>query len=291
MNIPYNTDRYALRDCQVKVESLFINDVHKSTGVYIFPFHRHDDFLEISLVLEGEELIEFGHDEYTAKAGDMIIKNAGCLHQEIAGFDGDLLELSIGISGVKIDGLPENFLCDENMIPVVTLGDRMDVLRELFYSIYRMYKSSIITYTSTIRLALNSFLSFALQAADIEGKMKPRKQRTKMDKQIVEILQYIDENYTKQISLEDIAKAFYVSSYSLARKFKAETGYSVNQYIQIRRLGMAEQKLAFDDASIKEIAAECGYPNIKYFYSVFKIKTGHTPNEFRKLLRPEFEED
>ena len=128
---------------------------------------------------------------------------------------------------------------------------------------------------------------------DIKSGVRFAKERRKKkgDKQIEEIVRYIDENYSRQISLDDIAKTFFISPYYLSRKFKAEVGYTVNQYIQNLRLGKAEQRLAFEDTSIKTIAAECGFDNLKYFYSVFKVKTGHTPNEFRCLLRPDREDE
>lgn len=285
MDYVYDAERYALKNCNLKVESLFINDIHKNTGIYVFPLHEHKDFLEISLILEGTELIEYVNEEsYKAQQGDIIIKNAGSLHQESADKSANLVELSIGISGVKINGLEENKLISDHVIPVIHAGEEIHILKELFYTIHRLYKSSVVTYTETIHLALKTLVSLVLLLTDKNGQVKKTDTKEQLSDQIVKILDYIDKNFSKQISLDDIARDFYISPYYLARQFKAETGYTVNQYIQQRRLGMAEQRLAFEKTSIKEIACECGYSNLKYFYSVFKNKTGHTPNEFRNLI-------
>mgnify|MGYP004519504299 CR=1 FL=1 len=286
MDYVFNSERYALRKCQLKVESLFINDIHKNTGIYVFPMHKHEDFLEISLIIEGTELVEFINEgSYKAGQGDIIIKNANSLHQEAANESKDLVELSIGISGVHIDGLPENTLIPDYMIPVIHAGEDIGVLKELFYAIHRMYKLGVVTNAETIHLALKTLVSMVLLTSDKNGQMKKSEKKVKLSNQIEEVLTYIDKNFSKQISLDDIARTFFVSPYHLARQFKAETGYTVNQYIQQRRLGMAEQRLAFEQTSIKKIACECGYSNLKYFYSVFKNKTGHTPNEFRNLIQ------
>lgn len=282
----YDEERYSLKDSHLKVESLFINDIHKNTGVYVFPFHQHDDLLELSIVVQGEELVEFKDGSYRAKTGDLIIKNASTLHQETAGTEGELTEISAGISGVKIAGLPDNCLCDEDITPVIPAGESAAVLIELFHAIENMYRQSVTTYSQVIQLALKTFVSVSLMTADRYGVTKERKKK-KGDQQIAEIVKYIDDNYSKQISLGDIAKNFFISPYYLSRKFKSEVGYTINQYIQNLRLGKAEQRLAFEDTSIKTIAAECGFENLKYFYSVFKVKTGHTPNEFRCLLKPD----
>lgn len=287
MDYMYDAERYALKNCNLKVESLFINDIHKNTGIYVFPLHEHKDFLEISLILEGTELIEYVNEEaYKAEQGDIIIKNAGSLHQESADKTTNLVELSIGISGVKIDGLEENQLISDHIIPIIHAGEEIHILKELFYTIHRLYQSSVVTYTETIHLALKTLVSLVLLLTDKNGKTKKPDTKEQLSDQISEILNYIDKNFSKQISLDDIARDFYISPYYLARQFKAETGYTVNQYIQQRRLGMAEQRLAFEETPIKEIACECGYSNLKYFYSVFKNKTGHTPNEFRNLIKP-----
>ena len=282
----YNAERYELNDCELRLESLFINELKTNTGTYIFPFHKHNDFLEISLILKGEEVIEIKDERYIAKEGDIIIKNAGYLHQEIAGNHDELLEFSIGISGVKVHGFPDNVISDESIVPVITVGETINVLKELVLYIQKLYKSSITTYTPIIHFALQTFISIVLLNVDKYGVVKKsRNVKEKIDPQIADILKYIDQNFQNQISLDNIAEMFYISPYYLAKKFKSTVGYTVNSYIQSRRLGMAEQRLAFEDTPIKQIAAECGYPNLKHFYSVFKVKTGHTPNEFRNLIK------
>ena len=65
----YDEERYSSRDSDLKVESLFVNDIHGNTGVYVFPFHQHEDLLELSLVVQGQERIEFKDGKYFAGPG------------------------------------------------------------------------------------------------------------------------------------------------------------------------------------------------------------------------------
>lgn len=290
MNYMFNSDRYGLFGCDIKVRSLFINNIHKDTGKYVFPFHRHDDFLEISLILDGEDFVEFENEKYVARKGDIVFKNAGSMHQEIASDEYDLEEVSIGLSGIRIEGFRENCMVADDIIPVVHAGEQMELLYQLAKQIRKLSMESITTYSKTIDLLVMAFVSNVLLIVDENGSMKERKSKKKYSELVWNVRQYIDENYSKSISLDDIAKEFFVSPYSLARQFKNELGFSVNQYIQNRRLGRAEERLVFEATPIKEIAAECGYTNIKHFYSVFKVKTGHTPMEFRKMLRTDSNE-
>lgn len=279
----YSADRYNLRNSSIKVEALIHNMVHKDTGKYIFPFHSHSDFIEISMILEGEEIVEFESGIYIAKKGDIIIKNTGELHQESAKDDAHLEEITVGLSGVNIDGLPENTIIHQGVCPVIPAYEYTLLLRELFMNSLRLYEKSVSRYSDAIKMNIKMFLSTVMIIIDEYSEEK--NQRERISSLVYDVLTYIDKNYHKQISLDDVAKEFYVSPYYLARQFKKEIGYSVNQYIQNRRLGEAERRLVFEDTPVKEIATDCGYSNLKYFYSVFKTKTGHTPVEFRSLLQ------
>lgn len=279
----YNSNRYDLRNSQIKVEALIHNEVHKDTGRYIFPFHSHSDFLEISMIFDGEEEVEFESGVYRARKGDIIIKNAGALHQETAAEGSQLEEITIGLSGVSIDGLPENSLIHRGVCPVIPSNEYAGLLRELFMNALRLYEKSVSRYSEVIKMNIRTFLSTVMIIIDEYSEEGTKRER--LSSLVYDVLVYIDKNYHKQISLDDIAKEFYVSPYYLARQFKKDIGYSVNQYIQNRRLGEAERRLVFEETPVKEIAADCGYTNLKYFYSVFKTKTGHTPVEFRSLLQ------
>jgi LacI family transcriptional regulator len=50
-------------------------------------------------------------------------------------------------------------------------------------------------------------------------------------------------------------------------------------------MGEAQMRLAFQDTPIKEIAVDCGYSSLQYFYPVFKKTIGATPREFRDNYR------
>jgi YesN/AraC family two-component response regulator len=112
-----------------------------------------------------------------------------------------------------------------------------------------------------------------------------RVEQKKYSSLIAGVLEYIDTHFSEPLSLDSIAKNFFVSSYYLAHKFKSETGYTMKQYILNRQLGEAQSLLVFSDISIKDIASICGYSNLQYFYSVFKKSVGSTPNELRNFYK------
>lgn len=62
------------------------------------------------------------------------------------------------------------------------------------------------------------------------------------DSQIEELLRYINHNLTEDLSIETLARKYYLSKYHMMRKFKEETGYTVHNYIISKRLLLAAQK-------------------------------------------------
>ena len=68
----------------------------------------------------------------------------------------------------------------------------------------------------------------------------------------------------------------------LDRRFKKDTGCSVNRYILKEQLEMAKKLLLYPDITVSEIAVRCGYANMSNFSAMFKRETGVSPVEYRK---------
>ena len=93
---------------------------------------------------------------------------------------------------------------------------------------------------------------------------------------------YIDENYSKDISLDDVSRVVDISPYYFSRVFKDETGQNFIDYLTERRLDKARELLLSDDRlSMKEISIMVGYSDPNYFSRIFKKNVGVTPTEFK----------
>jgi len=73
------------------------------------------------------------------------------------------------------------------------------------------------------------------------------------------------------------------SPYHLQRTFKRITGQTPVEYIQKIRITKAMSELTTTDKSIAEIGVSVGLPNPSYFITLFKMKTGQTPKQYRKI--------
>ncbi|MBC8009277.1 MAG: helix-turn-helix transcriptional regulator [Burkholderiales bacterium] len=93
---------------------------------------------------------------------------------------------------------------------------------------------------------------------------------------------YINRNYAKPLSLEDVAKAADVSVSHLHMLFRAHLGESPHQYLIRKRLRIAGHALATSKQSIKAVAAEVGYPNAESFCRAFRKFFGRSASEYRQ---------
>ena len=93
---------------------------------------------------------------------------------------------------------------------------------------------------------------------------------------------YIEANYTKNITLDDLSMAVNISSYYLSRIFKENTGENFIDYLTGLRIERAKELLATTQYSMKEIGVMSGYPDSNYFSKTFKKNVGVTPTEYRE---------
>lgn len=95
---------------------------------------------------------------------------------------------------------------------------------------------------------------------------------------------YIDNNFSKNITLEDTACHVNLSPSYLSRVFSKQVGVPFKKYLTNVKLNYARLLLLSTDKSINEIALEAGYQDLSYFCRKFKQNEGIPPNEYRNKL-------
>ena len=96
------------------------------------------------------------------------------------------------------------------------------------------------------------------------------------------ITAYINEHYTEDKSIEEIAEELHISYYYMCHIFKAKNGTSVNHYRTTKRLEKAMRSLICSDEKISDIAISCGFNSVSYFTKTFTKIVGVTPTVFRE---------
>lgn len=96
------------------------------------------------------------------------------------------------------------------------------------------------------------------------------------------VMFWIEENYQKKFSLDALAAELGKSRSYLSRRFHAETGEHIHDYLNTLRLRRACELLLHSALPVSEIAGQVGFAEVTYFISSFKKGIGETPLQYRK---------
>lgn len=102
------------------------------------------------------------------------------------------------------------------------------------------------------------------------------------DRGILKAQDWIEENYQKNVNLQELAARTGVSLRQFNRRFKSATGETGIKYLQLVRIEAAKMALINTDQSFEDISRNAGYENVSFFRRVFKSNTSVTPAVYRQ---------
>ena len=114
--------------------------------------------------------------------------------------------------------------------------------------------------------------------------LKEAKLNAHYSKYTKKAISYILQNFSKNISLNDVAQYIGVNSSYFSRVFKEDTGMGFVEYLNTTRIENAKQAIKAGNSKLKEIALDVGFNNYTYFTKVFKDVLNMTPQEYEKKV-------
>ena len=261
----------------------------RSVGCGDFEVHRHVN-VEMMVVIGGQARHIINGMEFDAHPGDMFILFPGMTHElrEMQNFD----EVKIGcIPGAFSALVPELELSDgfrslflpprENSrsIPRLQLKtDEYSYVRQIVLKMVDEYNKKTIGWQPAIRSSFCMLLVTFLRAFN-------RKMETfnPILYHLNETISYMENNFSKCITLYDLAQRTGLSESQFVRVFRKNYGTSPIDYLINIRLANACRLLLSSDKTVTEIALECGYNDCNYFSRQFKRKIGAPPCDYRDV--------
>ncbi|MFB7304800.1 helix-turn-helix domain-containing protein [Heyndrickxia sporothermodurans] len=244
--------------------------------------------IEILLVIRGEIEVVVNQDSYHLVENDLLLINANQVHNIKGIEDNVVLLLQIPLRSIEryYQDIHECYFdcysSKEDHGQYLLFDQIRQLLAEILIAHYQKQDGSELETTSLIyklvTILIRNFKTTYLQQNHFIS-MK--------DERIKAILAYIEKNYRKSISLEEIAKQQYLSLYYLSRYFKQEVGVSFSQYVKQVRLKSAVRELLYTGHTITQVALNNGFPNAKAFNKAFKEVYQQTPAEYRNLHKKE----
>lgn len=159
----------------------------------------------------------------------------------------------------------------------LTLHD-LKVRREIrngFFHAYRLGKSGLPDATDFVYNAIEKVILLATRYYQLSG-------HSEYDPRVGRAIQYLAENLSFPLSLNEVATRSNLSRAHLAYLFKKQVGIGPIAFQNQQRIMRARQMLQMSFLSIKQIAIELGFKNPKYFSTCFRKVTGGNPQQYRR---------
>ncbi|MGG1880049.1 MULTISPECIES: AraC family transcriptional regulator [Paenibacillus] len=279
IEIPHRkSDRFRFKK---RPELLFAGQVVDECRFYAPP--QIHDYCEIIYIVEGTGTFRIGGKSYEVRPGDVAVYNAGVPHEEFSSSSEPFKLIYCGVSHVHIEGVPLGHLLPASVEPVVPCEKYAYKVESYLSEILQECDSQVLGYETLSSNLLMSLITLLYRIIDVKHPFDPLKDKNEIT---VRTKQFIDKNYTRSITLKEIADTLYVSQHYLSHLFKKELGDSPVNYLIKRRIEEAKRLLRDSDAPIHEIAFRVGYGNDKYFSMLFKKVTGQSPSAYRDSEKP-----
>ena len=220
----------------------------------VYPLNNIIDYFDITMVYSGTMHYNIDGNEYILKKGDAIIIPPGS-HRIRYAADNHAHYFSINYysDGAEEAGLPMIISnCDINMRDTITY----------LIKVHNDRKSP--RYAQKCSLVVNQLI---LAVKDVADNMQ-------LSPHIRDILQYISDNITKPITLEDIGNSVFMSPQYCCNLVKKELNTTIHKIIIHEKILLAQNYLSAGEIPLHQIPELCGFNDYNSFYKCFKKHLG-----------------
>ncbi len=280
------TEITPLSDC----DCFYLIDRQKDK--FDYPLHQHNDY-ELNFVenCSGVKRIVGDHIE-TVDRYDLVLVGSGLVHtwEQADCVSCDIREVTIQFSS---DLFCKSMMEKSQMKSLAVMFDRSSRgLKFGMKSILRIYsklQELLATESGFYRVMRLLEIFYELSVADDYEQLSTsafaQAQGSSDSRRIKAVEEYINANYQRNVSLQELAGVVRMTPTAFSRFFHQRTGRTLSDYIIDVRLGRAARMLADTTMTIAEICYDCGFNNISNFNRIFKKKRGCSPTEFRSNYR------
>ncbi len=229
-------------------------------------FHRS---VEVLYVLSGGLKSKVGEEQFIAQPNEIVFVHNYYLHSFCDSPDYEKIIFII----------PHNF---SHNIDKILLGSTLPsrLTDKNFNKTLLPYFHALNDDKNLPNMVAQGFLSVIMGSLFNHYKLSPVEKNSNIDF-MVEVLQYIDEHYFEEITLDTIAAAFGYNKYYFSRLFNHYIGESLSNYLNVVRVQHFIRKAEKEESvPVAKLAFDCGFDSLTTFYRYFNKLYGKTPKEY-----------
>jgi AraC-type DNA-binding domain-containing proteins len=246
--------------------------------------HWHTEF-ELIYVESGSIYIGINNDRRKLVEGDVALCTAGDIHY----YDSSDSSSKIILLVFKPEffGFTANWPDTHRFLsPFIQKGDldteNLVKIRAILLCILEEMNTKGDFFELFVKADINELCALILRyfSTSNPNEKNPVKTYSRL-KSLQEILVYIENNFTEDISLELLSEKFNMDSFNLSKAFNSITGCSLKTYINTLRVSKAESIILSSKKPLIDIAVDCGFNSIRTFNRAFKTIKGYVPSSLR----------
>lgn len=251
--------------------------------------HQHPEYeLYFLKELSGAGEIQIQEHTYPLKKGSLVIINQNISHRtnfaQAKSHERYLIELSPEIFNEQtlplLSTTPEFFFQQQTGVYELTPSQQAQVAA-IFDTLYNesLFKESFYKERQFLKIAeLLLLINRFSRQRSLDQNLGLMQQET-----IQPIVRFVADHVVEPLTLQEVAEKFFLNKSYLARVFKAYTGQTMQDFINSKRVFLAQRALIlYPELTLKEIAKNCGFFSEAHLGKTFKRYTGLTPKRFIK---------
>ena len=256
-----------------------------------FEYHYHD-FNKIIIFIKGNVTYMIEGKAYKLKPWDLLIIGHGQIHKPIINPSEEYERFIIWFDPAMVSKYNKDYT---NLLTCFDIAARREI------NLMRIMDTSLVKVKTIVQELIEAEeepafghdilkSSLLFQLLIILNRLFIREdaisyaQDVQFDKNITEVLTYINQHLNEDLSIPVLASKCFLSKYHLMRKFKSYTGYTLHQYILQKRLYMAKSMLMKGE-TLTNISHKVGFNDYSTFVRAFKKEFGLSPREYTKEYR------
>jgi AraC-like DNA-binding protein len=260
---------------------------------FTYPLHFHSEF-EIIYIKEGTGTRFLGNSITTFQAGDLLLIGSNLPHFMKSDDAYHLGNTDLRVKGTIIQFEKDFMYYAVNNYPhfIKIKNLLQESQRGIYFAAANFPKLQDLIEKIPLENGLNQlmlFLEILKEMSETENRQTISTtdfvNETLYDTaRIDKVMSFLNKNYTRNISLEEISSFAAMNTAAFCRYFKSKTGKSFKNYILDMRIGYACKLLLMEDIGISQLSSKCGFETISHFNKTFKKNTGLVPSQYRKMM-------
>lgn len=260
------------------------HNIDSSHPRYVMSYHWHVEY-EVIRILRGTLTVTLDEKSFIAGSGDVIFVNSGILHSGIPEqceyqcivFD---INTFLKANSVCVDYMQK--IAHQDMMVFHHFTDQQPEILDCISSLFQAMEEKKPGYEMIVFGQFYHFFGLIFSNHYYLENLPKARRDYKRILQLKQVVEFIENNYTNPITLQQLSASVSMSPKYFCRFFSEMTHQTPMDYLNRQRIEQACYQLATTDDSITEIAYRNGFNDLSYFIRTFKKYKGITPGKYKR---------